>query len=67
MNEQMDRYPNPSEIRHRIGAQGSLTINNVSGEVEIRATDGDEVVSSRRRRACALTDCRSPFTRRIAL
>jgi hypothetical protein len=43
MNEQMDRYPNPSEIRHRIGAQGSLTINNVSGEVEIRATDGDEV------------------------
>jgi len=39
----MERYPNPSEIRHRIGAQGSLTINNVSGEVEIRATDGDEV------------------------
>ena len=47
MNEQMDRYPNPSEIRHRIGAQGPLTINNVSGEVEIRATDGDEVTCRR--------------------
>ena len=44
MSDQMERYPNPSEIRHRIGARGQLTINNVSGEVELRADDGDEVV-----------------------
>ncbi|HEY7023371.1 MAG TPA: DUF4097 family beta strand repeat-containing protein [Candidatus Limnocylindrales bacterium] len=43
MNERMERHPNPSEIHHRIGARGQLTINNVSGEVELRATDGEEV------------------------
>jgi hypothetical protein len=37
-------YPDPSEIRHRIGATGQLTINNVSGSVELRAADTDEVV-----------------------
>ena len=37
MNDNQERYPNPSEIRHRIGASGQLTINNVSGEVELRA------------------------------
>src|SRR4051812_44745219 len=42
MNEQ-GRYPNPSEIKHTIGATGQLSINNVSGEVELRAIDGDEV------------------------
>ena len=28
----LERYPDPSEIRHTIGANGQLTINNVSGE-----------------------------------
>lgn len=37
-------YPDPSEIRHKIGATGQLTINNVSGSVELRAADTDEVV-----------------------
>jgi hypothetical protein len=41
MNEQL--YTNPSEIRHTIGATGQLSINNVSGEVQLRAVDGDEV------------------------
>jgi len=37
-------YPDPSEIRHKIGATGQLTINNVSGSVELRAADTDEAV-----------------------
>ena len=37
-------YPDPTEIRHTIGANGQLTINNVSGSVELRAVDGDEAV-----------------------
>ena len=37
-------YPDPTEIRHTIGATGQLTINNVSGSVELRAADGGEVV-----------------------
>ena len=44
MNEQYERYPDPAEIRHTIGAAGQLTINNVSGDVALRAIDGDEVV-----------------------
>ena len=43
MNEQQ-RLPDPSEIRHQIGATGQLTINNVSGSIEIRASDTDEAV-----------------------
>lgn len=43
MNEQIERYPNPSEIQHRIGARGQLTINNVSGDIDLTATDDDEV------------------------
>jgi DUF4097 and DUF4098 domain-containing protein YvlB len=43
MNDNGERYPNPSEIRHRIGETGQLTINNVSGDIELRAVDGDEV------------------------
>jgi hypothetical protein len=44
MNNFQERYANPSEIRHTIGANGRLTINNVAGDVELRAVDGDEVV-----------------------
>lgn len=44
MNNFEERYPNPAEIRHNIGATGQLTINNVSGDIELRAVDGDEVV-----------------------
>src|SRR5262249_15415025 len=43
MNDNQERYWNPSEITHNIGANGQLTINNVSGDVEIRGVDGDEV------------------------
>lgn len=42
------RYRDPSEIRHVIGPNGQLTINNVSGTVELRAADGDEVVVNAR-------------------
>lgn len=39
-----ERFTDPAEIRHTIGAQGSLTIHNISGKVELRATDGDDVL-----------------------
>jgi hypothetical protein len=48
MNDFQERYANPSEIRHTIGATGQLTINNVSGDIELRAGDGDEVVVTAR-------------------
>lgn len=44
MNEQHERHPDPTEISHAIGAQGQLTINNVSGSVQLRGTDSDEAV-----------------------
>jgi hypothetical protein len=44
MNDNQERYSDPTEIRHKIGANGQLTINNVSGEIELRPNDGDEVV-----------------------
>ena len=34
----------PAEIRHRIGATGTFSLNNVSGDIRIRAADTDEVV-----------------------
>jgi len=37
-------FGSPAEIRHRIGATGSFNLNNVSGDVRVRGTDGDEVV-----------------------
>jgi hypothetical protein len=37
-------FGSPAEIRHRIGAAGSFSLNNISGDVRIRGTDGDEVV-----------------------
>jgi len=37
-------YSSPAEIRHRIGADGTFTLNNVSGDVRLRGVDGDEVV-----------------------
>ena len=33
-----------TEIRHKIGLAGSLVLNNVSGSVNVRATDVDEVI-----------------------
>lgn len=43
MNDQQERYTDPTEIQHKIGPTGQLTINNVSGEIELRANDTDEV------------------------
>ena len=39
-----ERYSDPAEIRHTIGAQGTLSLQAISGSVELRATDSDEVV-----------------------
>jgi len=39
-----EQYRDPAEIRHRIGATGALNLSNVSGDIDIRATEGDEVV-----------------------
>lgn len=38
-----ETFPNPTEIRHRIGATGMFSLSNVSGDITIRAVDGDEV------------------------
>ena len=43
MNEH-EIYSDPAEIRHAIGAEGYVTIQAVSGTVEVLATDGDEAV-----------------------
>lgn len=37
-------YADPTEIRHTIGPNGSLTIHNISGQVDLRGADTDEVV-----------------------
>src|SRR5262245_9184407 len=47
MSDQEDLY-SPADIRHRIGASGSFTLNNVSGDVRVRGVAGDEVVASAR-------------------
>jgi len=39
-----EEFPSPAEIRHRIGPNGAFTLGNVSGDVRIRGTDGDEAV-----------------------
>jgi hypothetical protein len=36
------RFSNPSEIRHTIGANGTFTLQAVSGDIQIRGDDGDE-------------------------
>jgi hypothetical protein len=43
-----ERFPDPAVIRHAIGVDGTLSLSNVSGEVDLRATDGDEVVVTAR-------------------
>lgn len=37
-------FNSPAEIRQRIGANGSFSLNNVSGDIRLRGVDGDEVV-----------------------
>jgi hypothetical protein len=37
-------FSSPAEIRHRIGATGSFSLNNVSGDIRIRGADTDEVL-----------------------
>jgi hypothetical protein len=36
--------PSPATIRHTIGATGTFSLNNVSGDIRIRGADTDEVV-----------------------
>lgn len=38
-----DTYMDPAEIRHTIGPTGRFSLHNVSGDIELRGTDGDEV------------------------
>ncbi len=39
-----EQYRDPAEIRHRIGTNGAFSLGNVSGDIRIRGTDGDEAV-----------------------
>ena len=39
-----EHYSDPAEIRHTIGAEGTLSLQTISGSVDLRATDSDEVV-----------------------
>ena len=39
-----EAFYSPAEIRQRIGATGTFGLNNVSGDIRIRAADTDEVV-----------------------
>ena len=48
MSDQESNFYSPAEIRHRIGASGSFTLNNVSGDVRVRGVAGDEVVARAR-------------------
>ena len=41
-NQEM--YADPAEIRHTIGAAGHFTLKNVSGDIDVRGVDGDEVI-----------------------
>ena len=36
-------FSDPTEIRHVIGSAGTFSLHNVSGDIEIRGVDGDEV------------------------
>jgi hypothetical protein len=47
MSDQETLY-SPAEIHHRIGANGSFTLNNVSGDVRVRGVASDEVVARAR-------------------
>jgi hypothetical protein len=41
---QQEQFRDPAEIRHTIGAAGSFSLSNISGDIRIRGTDGDEAV-----------------------
>ena len=43
MSDQPD-FPDPTEIRHVIGAAGSFSLHNISGDISLRGVEGDEVV-----------------------
>lgn len=43
-----DRYPDPAEIRHVIGSQGTFSLHDVAGSVRVRGTDGDEAIVTAR-------------------
>jgi hypothetical protein len=44
MTDNNEQYRDPAEIRHRIGANGAFNLSNVSGDIALRAADGDEIV-----------------------
>jgi len=38
-----EAFSSPAEIRHRIGATGSFSLNEISGDIRLRGVDGDEI------------------------
>ena len=38
-----ESFNSPAEIRHRIGATGSFSLNEISGDIRLRGVDGDEI------------------------
>lgn len=38
-----ERFASPAEIRHHVGATGTFSLNEVSGDVRLRGVDGDEI------------------------
>jgi hypothetical protein len=43
-----ENYNSPAEIRHRIGAAGRFSLNNISGDITVRGIAGDEVIVNAR-------------------
>ncbi len=43
-----ENFNSPAEIRHSIGANGTFSLSNVSGDIRLRGNDGDEVVVNAR-------------------
>ncbi|MEX2548433.1 MAG: DUF4097 family beta strand repeat-containing protein [Chloroflexota bacterium] len=43
-----ENFSSPAEIRHRIGANGTFSLSNVSGDIRLRGNDGEEVVVNAR-------------------
>jgi hypothetical protein len=43
-----ENFHSPAEIRHRIGAAGRFSLNNVSGDITVRGVEGEEVIVNAR-------------------
>lgn len=43
-----ENFNSPAEIRHRVGAAGRFSLNNVSGDITLRGVEGEEVIVNAR-------------------